>query len=210
MRLVEIEEGLITIDGVDISKLGVHDLRERIAVIPQDPVMFQGTIRTNVDPIGKHTDAEIIDALQESHLAPTLGEDQTLDTEVKEGGENFSVGQRQLMCLARALLKTRSGMANILLLDEATSQVDQATDELVQKTITEKFSDCTILTIAHRINTIMNYDKILVMDAGRVAEFDTPENLQRDGGLFAELVEKEKREQLEAHNRAAAHDRSLG
>lgn len=196
MRLVELAEGDIKIDDVDISQLGVHDLRSKIAIIPQDPVMFQGTLRTNVDPVG-HFDGrekEIHTALEQSHFTSTVDERglDLLDLEVKEGGSNFSVGQRQLMCLTRALLKN----ANILMLDEATSQVDPATDALIQKTLREEFKHATVLTIAHRINTILDYDKVLVMEDGVNKEFDDPEVLRnKKHSLFADLVNKEKSEE---------------
>ncbi|RUS35015.1 ABC transporter type 1, transmembrane domain-containing protein [Jimgerdemannia flammicorona] len=169
--------GGIYIDGVEISRLGLTTLRSRLSIIPQDPVLFIGTIRDNLDPFGENDDKALWDALESAHLKEHVGGlEGGLNAPVSQGGENFSVGQRQLICLARALLrKTR-----ILVLDEATSATDVQTDELIQKTIRKEFKDRTILTIAHRITTILDSDKILVLDAGRVAEYDTPDKLLAD------------------------------
>jgi len=191
MRLVEYEKGSIKIDGADIKTLGLHDLREQIAVIPQDPVMFQGTIRTNLDPTNQYTDEQIQNAIDVSHLGTALTDEQKkLDAEVLENGSNYSVGQRQLMCLARALLRN----CKILLLDEATSQIDTFTDDKLQETLRSEFKDNTMLTIAHRLSTIMDYDRVLVMERGEVAEFGTPETLLSQNGIFAEMVRKDKEE----------------
>ncbi|CAK9296813.1 unnamed protein product [Gordionus sp. m RMFG-2023] len=167
----------IYIDGIDISQLGLHDIRSRITIIPQDPVLFSGTLRFNLDPFNEKTDIEIWESLRNAHLhtfvsSLPLG----IDHEIAEYGENLSLGQRQLVCLARALLRK----SKILVLDEATAAVDVETDELIQKTIAEKFSLCTVLTIAHRLNTVIDYDKILVLDHGKNVEFDIPSNLLRN------------------------------
>ncbi|KAG1269716.1 hypothetical protein G6F68_000016 [Rhizopus microsporus] len=176
-RIVEAAKGSIFIDGVDISSLRLFDLRSRLTIIPQDPVLFAGTVRENLDPFGAHDDAQIWQALQHSHLHEHISKlDGKLNAVVLEGGENFSVGQRQLICLARALLRRTT----ILILDEATAAIDVETDAIIQETIRRQFSHCTILTIAHRINTVMDSDRILVLDKGSIAEFDAPEKLIQD------------------------------
>ncbi|CAG2247906.1 ABCC1 [Mytilus edulis] len=173
-RILEKAKGKIIIDGIDISTIGLHDLRSKITIIPQDPVLFSGTMRMNLDPFEEYSNEEIWKALKHAHLKKFVdGLDEGLEHKCSEGGENFSVGQRQLMCLARALLRK----TKILVLDEATAAVDLETDDLIQKTIRTEFSDCTILTIAHRLNTIMDYTRIMVLDAGNISEFDTPSNL---------------------------------
>ncbi|XP_060863090.1 multidrug resistance-associated protein 1-like isoform X2 [Metopolophium dirhodum] len=176
-RIVEAAEGSILIDGVDISKIGLHTLRKRLTIIPQDPVLFSGTLRMNLDPTNSSTDAQLWSALTLAHLkAYVVGLDGGLDYEVSEGGDNLSVGQRQLVCLARALLKK----TKILVLDEATASIDLETDDLIQTTIRTEFRDCTVLTIAHRLNTIMDSDKVIVLDNGFMIEYDSPANLLQD------------------------------
>lgn len=176
-RIIEAAEGRILIDGVDISSIGLHDLRGRLTIIPQDPVLFSGTLRMNLDPFDKFTDEEIWKVLELSHLKDfASGLEEKLQYEVAEGGENLSVGQRQLLCLARALLRK----SRILILDEATAAVDLETDDLIQKTIRKEFSYCTVLTIAHRLHTIMDSSRVMVLDAGNIVEFDSPSNLLDD------------------------------
>ncbi|CAI6346527.1 unnamed protein product [Macrosiphum euphorbiae] len=176
-RIVEAAEGSILIDGVDISKIGLHTLRKRLTIIPQDPVLFSGTLRMNLDPTNNNTDAQLWSALTLAHLkAYVVGLDGGLDHEMSEGGDNLSVGQRQLVCLARALLKK----TKILVLDEATAAIDLETDDLIQTTIRTEFKDCTVLTIAHRLNTIMDSDKVIVLDNGFMIEYDSPANLLQD------------------------------
>lgn len=173
-RIIEPAQGTILIDGVDVAKIGLHDLRSKLTIIPQDPILFSGTVRTNLDPFKSKSDEDIWAALELSHLKTFIsGLDRGLEHEVQEGGENLSVGQRQLLCLARALLRK----SKVLVLDEATAAVDMETDELIQQTIRREFAGSTILTIAHRLNTILDYDRILVLEQGRVAEFDTPASL---------------------------------
>lgn len=173
-RIVEAAAGKIRIDGQNIADLDLHLLRRKLTIIPQDPVLFSGTLRMNLDPFKNYADAEIWMALELSHLkcfvsAQPLG----LQHVVMEGGENLSIGQRQLICLARALLRK----SKILVLDEATAAVDLETDELIQNTIRKEFAGCTVLTIAHRLHTIMDSDKVVVLEDGEIAEFDSPENL---------------------------------
>ncbi|XP_071499551.1 ATP-binding cassette sub-family C member 3-like [Diadema antillarum] len=180
-RIIEPAGGQIEIDGVDIAKIGLRDLRSRITIIPQDPVLFAGSLRMNLDPFESYTDDDIWLALKLSHLHTFIsGLPEGLQHECTEGGENLSVGQRQLICLARALLRK----SKILVLDEATAAVDLETDDLIQATIRTEFSECTVITIAHRLNTIMDSTRILVMDAGQIAEFGTPSELLAKGGIF--------------------------
>ncbi|XP_070538465.1 ATP-binding cassette sub-family C member 5-like [Ptychodera flava] len=176
-RLVESAAGKIIIDGVDIGKIGLHDLRGKLSIIPQDPVLFIGTVRYNLDPFEVHTDDELWSALEKAYMKENIANlPQQLEAPVIENGENFSVGERQLICMARALLRN----SKILMLDEATAAIDTETDSLIQQTIRNSFQHCTMLTIAHRLNTVKNYDKIMVMDNGRIAEFDRPAVLMAD------------------------------
>ncbi|XP_048400660.1 ATP-binding cassette sub-family C member 5-like isoform X2 [Stegostoma tigrinum] len=170
-RLVEICHGSITIDGVKISDIGLDDLRKKLSIIPQEPVLFVGTVRSNLDPYNQYTDLQIWDALERVHMKESITQlNEKLDFEVTENGENFSVGERQLLCVARALLQH----SKILLLDEATAAIDTDTDMLIHKTIQEAFSDCTMLIVAHRLHTVLNCDRIMVLDQGEIAEFDSP------------------------------------
>ena len=185
-RLVE-PSGSIRIDAVDIQTLGLHDLRQKISIIPQDPSLFSGSVRMNLDPFQEYDDKDIWSALEEAYLAAAIHSLNGLDAHVTEGGSNLSVGQRQLLCMARALLKKNK----ILLMDEATANVDQETDEVIQRTIKTTFKDKTVLTIAHRLNTIIDMDRVMVMDAGRVIEFDSPYILLRDvTGAFYSMVKQ--------------------
>ncbi|NXI34942.1 MRP3 protein, partial [Galbula dea] len=184
-RILEAVKGEIKIDGVKISDIGLHDLRSRLTIIPQDPVLFSGTLRMNLDPFNKYSDEEIWKALELSHLKRFVSSQPSmLDYECSEGGENLSVGQRQLVCLARALLRK----SRVLILDEATAAIDLETDDLIQMTIRTQFEDCTVLTIAHRLNTIMDYTRVLVLDNGTIAEFDTPANLIASKGIFYSMA----------------------
>ncbi|KAF9269001.1 multidrug resistance-associated ABC transporter [Marasmius fiardii PR-910] len=171
-RIIEPVEGTIVIDGVDITKLGLHDLRSSCSTVPQHPELYEGTIRENVDPVGQYSDAEIWAALEQAHLREFVSSVGGLDTAVREGGSSLSAGQRQLICFARAIIKK----TKILILDEATSAVDVETDNAIQSII-RSLSDVTVITIAHRLNTVVDYDRILVMDAGKIAELDTPQAL---------------------------------
>lgn len=184
-RLLEAAAGEITIDEVKIAEIGLHDLRSKLTIIPQEPVLFSGTLRMNLDPFEQCSDDELWKALEQSHLHKFVrNQPAKLELECTEGGENLSVGQRQLVCLARALLrKTR-----ILVLDEATAAIDLETDDLIQSTIRTQFEDCTVFTIAHRLNTIMDYTRVLVLDKGQVAEFDTPTSLISQKGIFYSMA----------------------
>ncbi|KAJ4802620.1 ABC transporter C family member 5 [Rhynchospora pubera] len=185
-RLVEPLRGSIVIDGLDISTIGLHDLRSRLSIIPQDPTLFEGTVRINLDPLGEHSDSEIWQALDKCQLGDAIREsDSKLDAPVLENGDNWSVGQRQLLSLGRALLK----QAQILVLDEATASVDTTTDNLIQGIIRTEFKDCTVCTIAHRIPTVIDSDLVLVLSDGRIAEYDSPQNLLEDrNSMFMKLV----------------------
>ncbi|CAN1246527.1 ABC transporter C family member 9 [Linum grandiflorum] len=187
-RMVQVRAGSIIIDGIDISKIGLHDLRSRLSIIPQDPTMFQGTVRGNLDPLGHYSDLQIWEALEKCQLGSLVREKAgKLDATVTENGENWSAGQRQLFCLGRALLKKSS----ILVLDEATASVDSATDSVLQKIIGEEFEDRTVVTIAHIIQTVIDSDLVLVLSDGRVAEYDSPKMLlQRNDSFFSKLIKE--------------------
>jgi ATP-binding cassette subfamily C (CFTR/MRP) protein 1 len=206
-RLVEAAGGSIAIDGIDISTIGLADLRERLAIIPQDPVLYSGTVRSNLDPFGLYTDAQIWHALERAYLHKAVESlENRLDAPVSENGENLSVGQRCQICLARALLRH----AKILILDEATASIDMETDKQIQDTIRADFADCTILTIAHRLNTIVDYDRVLVLDAGKIREYDTPANLLRDpNSAFAAMCAETGAQNCE-NLRAIAFEKESG
>ncbi|XP_041646070.1 ATP-binding cassette sub-family C member 12-like [Cheilinus undulatus] len=185
-RLVEPTSGSILIDGVDITSVHLSDLRTKLSIIPQDPVLFTGTVRYNLDPYSRHSDEEIWSALEKTYMKDTIcGLDRKLEAELTDNGGQLSVGQRQLMCLSRALLRD----SKIVLLDDATASVDAETDALIQVTISEAFKDCTVLTITHRINRVLQADRILVLDNGEVVEFDPPDVLrQKPDSLFSHLL----------------------
>ncbi|KAG6505225.1 ABC transporter C family member 14-like [Zingiber officinale] len=186
-RIVEPSRGQIIIDEVDICKLGLHDLRSRFGIIPQEPVLFEGTVRSNIDPIGLYSDDEIWQALERCQLKESVSsKPEKLDALVVDNGENWSVGQRQLLCLGRVMLKR----SRILFMDEATASVDSQTDAVIQRIIREDFSSCTIISIAHRIPTVMDCDRVLVIDAGLAKEFDKPSNLVDHPSLFGALVQE--------------------
>ncbi|KAJ2762341.1 hypothetical protein H4S06_000713 [Coemansia sp. BCRC 34490] len=221
LRFIEAASGRIVLDGVDISKIGLEDLRRNVTIIPQDPVLFNGTIRFNLDPFGEYSDEIVWDALRRTHLvrergsqtvstAASVAEEaaaispvasdsplalermagifRSLDAEIKENGQNLSLGQRQLVALARALVRR----SKLIIMDEATASVDFDTDDRIQRTIRgPEFADSTLFCIAHRLRTVIDYDKVLVLDKGNVAEFDTPSNLlKNDGGIFRSMCEK--------------------
>jgi len=183
-RLIELNSGKITIGGADISKIGLSKLRNGIVMIPQNPVLFKGTIRSNIDETA--SDDNIWDALEKVNLKSFVSQlSDKLDSPVEVGGSNLSFGQRQLMLMARAvILKPK-----VLVMDEATASLDQESDDLMQKTLKSYFSETTVLSIAHRLTSISNYDKIMVLDEGRLVELDTPEKLLADASShFAQLV----------------------
>jgi len=223
LRFVEPTSGRIIVDGIDISTIGLNDLRTRLTFIPQDSTLFSGTIRDNLDPFDEYEDAEIDGALYRVHLlnrsahqsqrTSTRGspvaelENETeaasvsgvssvtevdskpvisLDTMVSAEGANFSHGQRQLIALARALLRQSS----IIILDEATSSIDFETDRKIQTTIREEFNSSLLVTIAHRINSVIDYDRLIILDQGKIAQFDTPYNLIRTEGIFRDMCKK--------------------
>jgi len=226
-RFVDPEQGKIVIDGVDITSIGLQDLRSRLAIIPQDAVLFSGTIRDNLNPFNEHSDEDCLDALRRVQLrtsaspgstanhsrqssrpasphdnSPAESADEssstiagsdrgkaiiTLDTQVSESGNNFSAGQRQLIAMARALLRR----SRLVVMDESTASVDFATDIKIQEAIREEFKDSILITIAHRLRTVIDYDRILVLDAGNIAEFDTPKNLiAKEDGIFHAMCVK--------------------
>ncbi|XP_064214474.1 probable multidrug resistance-associated protein lethal(2)03659 isoform X3 [Tribolium castaneum] len=180
-------DGTVLIDGADTKTLPLSILRSKIAIIPQDPVLFLGSLRQNLDPFEQFSDSQLWSSLEEVELKEMVTNwAQGLETTILEGGANVSVGQRQLLCLVRAILRN----SKIIVLDEATANVDLKTDEVIQKVVRRKFRNCTVLTIAHRLNTIMDSDKILVMDAGTVAEFGPPAQLlKNENGLFYGFVQ---------------------
>jgi len=202
-RIIEAAGGSIYIDGENIAFMGLETLRSRLTIIPQDPFLFSATMRVNLDPFEKYSDKQMWEALEVAHLKSFIASlPGGLNFEVNEGGENLSVGQRQLVCLARAVLRK----TKVLVLDEATAAVDLETDELIQSTIRDQFSDCTVITIAHRLNTILDSSRVIVLDQGYIKEFETPENLLadrssqfhsmvKDAGLLdpnGELIAKDK------------------
>ncbi|KAI8540439.1 hypothetical protein RHMOL_Rhmol09G0264400 [Rhododendron molle] len=187
-RLVEPSGGNIVVDGIDISRLGLHDLRSRFGIIPQDPTLFNGTVRYNLDPLSQHTDQEIWEVLGKCQLREVVQDKELgLNSLVVEDGSNWSMGQRQLFCLGRALLRR----SKILVLDEATASIDNATDLILQRTIRTEFSDCTVITVAHRIPTVMDCTMVLAISDGILVEYDEPMNLmKREGSLFGQLVKE--------------------
>ncbi|KAJ1385405.1 P-loop containing nucleoside triphosphate hydrolase, partial [Sesbania bispinosa] len=198
-RLVEPAGGKIIVDGIDICSIGLHDLRSRFGIIPQDPTLFNGTVRYNLDPLSQHSDQEIwgkmwtncsfhMKVLGKCQLQEAVQEKEGgLDSSVVEDGANWSMGQRQLFCLGRALLRR----SRILVLDEATASIDNATDLILQKTIRTEFADCTVITVAHRIPTVMDCTKVLAISDGKLVEYDEPMNLmKREESLFRKLVKE--------------------
>ncbi|GAA5796465.1 hypothetical protein HPULCUR_001837 [Helicostylum pulchrum] len=209
-RFLEASSGSISIDGIDISTIGIQDLRTQMTIIPQDAVLFSGTIRSNIDPFEEHSDGAVWESLERTHLSKASdrlkagsssgseSDDEnpkrvssitSLNQQVSDGGNNFSQGQRQLLCLARALLKN----SKLIIMDEATASVDYETDTKIQTTIREEFTNSTLLCIAHRLRTIIDYDRVLVLDQGHVVEYDTPYNLitgTQGKGVFKSMCEK--------------------
>ncbi|KAJ7005027.1 hypothetical protein NC653_009750 [Populus alba x Populus x berolinensis] len=185
-RTVEPAAGQIMIDSIDISLIGLHDLRSRLSIIPQDPTMFEGTVRSNLDPLEEYTDEQIWEVLDMCQLGDEVRKkERKLDSTVIENGENWSMGQRQLVCLGRVLLKK----SKVLVLDEATASVDTATDNLIQQTLRQHFSDCTVITIAHRITSVLDSDMVLLLSHGLIEEYDSPTRLiENKSSSFSQLV----------------------
>uniref|UniRef100_A0A7N2MIM3 ABC-type xenobiotic transporter n=1 Tax=Quercus lobata TaxID=97700 RepID=A0A7N2MIM3_QUELO len=185
-RIIDPAVGQIMIDGINISLIGLHDLRSRLSIIPQDPTMFEGSVRSNLDPLEEYTDKQIWEALDKCQLGDEIRKkDGKLDSTVSESGENWSVGQRQLVCLGRVLLKK----SKVLVLDEATASVDTATDTLIQETLSQHFSNCTVITIAHRITSVIDSDMVLLLNNGLIEEYDSPARLlENKSSSFSQLV----------------------
>lgn len=185
-RACEIESGNIIIDNKNIQTINLNDLRKKLSIIPQDPFLFESSLRENLDPLGMKSDNEIRNLLDETGLGAKFSNNQDiLNNIIEERGKNLSSGEKQLICLARAILANRK----IICIDEATAQVDFETDNLIQNVIRTKFKNTTVLTIAHRIQTIFDYDRIMVMECGKIVEFDTPQNLINDKkSLFYSLI----------------------
>ncbi|KAG8856642.1 hypothetical protein FRC20_000439 [Serendipita sp. 405] len=202
LRVVEARQGRIMVDGIDISKIGLEDLRTRITVVSQDVALFEGSVRSNLDPFEEHSDEECWDVLRRCHLATNLSTSETngaqakgtlrkrkavfttLEEQISVAGGSLSAGQRQLVALARAMLRR----SQVVLTDEATSAIDLELDDQIQQTIRQELGDATVITIAHRLRTVIEYDRILVLDRGRIVEFDTPARLLRNPeGVFAKL-----------------------
>ncbi|PSR91457.1 ABC transporter C family member 10 like [Actinidia chinensis var. chinensis] len=187
-RLVEPEEGMVIIDGLNISTIGLHDLRSHFGVIPQDPTLFSGSVRYNLDPLSEHTDQELWEVLEKCQLREAVEEkEEGLYSLVVQDGSNWSMGQRQLFCLGRALLRRRK----ILVLDEATASIDNTTDSIIQKAIRREFADCTVITVAHRIPTVIDCTMVLSISDGELVEYDEPMKLMsKEGSLFGQLVKE--------------------
>ncbi|KAJ0075537.1 hypothetical protein Patl1_33436 [Pistacia atlantica] len=184
-RLVEPESGRILIDGLDICSMRLKDLRTKLSIIPQEPTLFRGSVRTNLDPLGIDSDTKIWEALEKCQVNATICRlPMLLDSSVSDEGENWSVGPRQLFCLGRIPLKRN----RILVLDEATASIDSATDATLQRIIREEFTGCTVITIAHRVPTITDSDKVMVLSYGKVVEYDEPSKLMESNSAFANLL----------------------
>ena len=184
-RLLEADEGSISIDDIDISKIGLEILRKNLTIIPQEPTLIEGTLRENVDPSENYSDEKIIEVLKEVGLDDFL-EGKNLEYIIENNGNNISIGEKQLICIARALIKK----SKIILMDEATANIDYKTETFLQNSINKELKNCTVITIAHRIKTIINYDRILVLNNGEIVEFDSPQNLLDKKGLFYQLYKE--------------------
>lgn len=196
-RLAHVD-GIIGVDDINTGTIALSSLREKISIIPQDPVLFSNTVRYNLDPFGNYSDDDMWRSLEDVELKSMV---ESLDYYVTEGGTNFSQGQRQLICLARAILRNNK----VLVLDEATANVDPQTDALIQKTIRENFKEFTVITVAHRLHTIMDSDRVLVMDAGSAKEYDIPHKLlQKDDGIFRGMVDATGTQESEQLKKVAA------
>ena len=186
-RILEPLEGTIYIDNEDITKIGLDILRKNLTIIPQDPCLMEGSLRYNIDPFDLKEDEEIISILKKIGFEYTETDEQILNRKIEQGGSNLSVGEKQLICIARAILRK----TKIVVMDEATANIDMKTEEKIQKALQYVLNDSTVITVAHRIKTIIDYDKILVLDNGKIIEFDTPQNLlKQEKSLFYELYSK--------------------
>jgi ATP-binding cassette subfamily C (CFTR/MRP) protein 1 len=191
-RIVEAHGGRILIDGTDISSLGLEDLRQKITIIPQDATLFNGSLRFNLDPQGMYSDQDLIELANQASLEKLINrDDKGLDQQIEESGQNLSSGEKQLLWICRAVLKKNK----VVLMDEATANIDIKTEQTIQQLINEKFTDATVITIAHRLNTIMESDRILVLSQGEVAEFDSPSNLLNNpNSMFSSYVNSFQKE----------------
>ena len=186
-RILEPYEGTIYIDNEDITKLGLDILRKNLTIIPQDPCLMEGSLKYNIDPFNIKEDAEIVSILKKIGFEYTEPDDKILDRKIEQNGSNLSVGEKQLVCIARAIIRK----TKIVIMDEATANIDMTTEEKIQKALQYVLNDSTVITVAHRIKTIIEYDKILVLDNGNIIEFDTPQNLlKNEKSLFFELYSK--------------------
>jgi ABC-type multidrug transport system fused ATPase/permease subunit len=184
-RLFKLEAGRIMLGGVDTTSVGIGLLRRQITIVPQDPILFSGELRKNLDPMGILTDTDLWQALKRCGLDKQIESlDGQLGAAVSEGGINFSVGERQVLCLARALLRD----PRMLCLDEATANVDPTNDQRIQRVLSQEVSQCLVLTIAHRLHTVMQSDRIMVLDRGRLSQFDSPQILLTQPGIFQDLA----------------------
>lgn len=192
LRFLEPQSGSIYVDGLDLAAVRLHNVRSRIGIIPQDPVIFAGTVREVLDPFDQYDDQELRDAIEKivedkDYASDSLKDIFSLSSSIAEGGRNLSQGQRQVMCLARAIVSR----PKILIMDEATASVDMESDARIQRSIRQDIHDCTLLVIAHRLSTIADFDRILVLDQGTVAEFDRPSVLlAKESGIFRAMVEQ--------------------
>ena len=184
-RILEANSGKILIDNYDISKICLENLRKNLTIIPQEPTLVEGSVRENIDPSNSSNDTEINEVIKEVGLEEFMS-DKNLDYIITENGSNISIGEKQLICIARALLKK----SKIIIMDEATANIDYKTETVLQNSINKGMKDCTVITIAHRIKTIINYDKIMVLNNGEMVEFDTPKNLIEKKGLFYQLYKE--------------------
>jgi len=187
-RINELASGSIRIDGVDVGRIGLKTLREKLSIIPQNPVLFKGPLRAYLDPFGEYSDGDLWRCIRQVGLTDRISSDEKkLDIPVEENGENFSVGERQMLCMTRALLR----QSRIVIFDEATAAIDHETDQKLQRVIREAFAKSTVLTIAHRLDTILDSDRILVLEDGQVVEFASPSALvKKRSGHFFELMQE--------------------
>ena len=206
--MADVQEGTLSIDGIDIKRVPLSTLRARLTIIPQDPVLFSGTLRSNVDVLAQHTDAKVWNALSLVSMADAVRAlPKQLDAPVSDGGSNFSAGQRQLLTVARALLRN----SRVVILDEASSSVDALSDKALQSAIRSQFAKSTVLTIAHRVHTILDSDRVMILRDGRIAEFDAPAVLlAREGSEFASLVRDSSQGTASAASNSSAGEGSGG